>query len=98
MHAGVHMGAPGSGGLQAARHRGGTNLSGQEENQGKLQGMWRVNDCLLPVTSYGDNTWDSIAAGEGRGRRGRRSGGIQGVNPSDPKVGGLPGRGMPGQG
>ena len=34
----------------------------------------------------------------GRGRRGRRTGVIQGVVPSYSKVGGLPGGGMPGQG
>ena len=48
--------------------------------------------------SYGEITWYSIAAGEGRGRRGKRTGGIKYVIPLDPKVGGFPGGGMPGQG
>ena len=71
---------------------------GKEENQGKFRGVWRVNGCIFPATSYGENTWEIIAAGEGCVFLGKRTVGIQGAIPSDPKVGRQTSGGMPGQG
>ena len=60
--------------------------------------MWWDNGCLVPATSYGETTWYSISDGGEGGSRGMRTGGIQGVILSDPKVGGLSDGEMPRQG
>ena len=63
MHAGVHLGAAGSWGIQVGSYRGGNHLSGKKDNQGKLQRVWWDNGRFFPATLYGEVTWYSTSTG-----------------------------------
>ena len=47
--------------MESESYGGGNHLSGKEENQGKLQGVWGDNGCFFPVTPYGEVTRYSTA-------------------------------------
>ena len=65
MHTGISLEPIGSGGVQEESDGRRGQISGEEENQGKLRGVWGYNYVVLYVSLHGEVRWYSPATEQG---------------------------------
>ena len=84
------MGSTGCSGVQEESNGIGVQVSGAEENQGELQGVWGGNGVVLSLSPHGENTQNSTDIDQGSRRRWRGSGDIRGVFSAGTEFGEVP--------